>query len=160
MAVHNIDCYLSIQTDNVYYLTNFANYVHERPFVLIINREGPLKFLVPKLESSRVEMRAVGDIELVTYFEFPAPEGQGWVDHLIAVLPTGAKVGIESTCPMFVAGTVMPNARVIDLIDDQRMVKSDFELARIQHASSLASPALGEFLASARLRINLAVYSP
>ena len=156
MERHGIDCYICIHTDNVFYLTNFANYVHERPFVLLITKQGPLRFLIPKLEGSHVEMRAVGDIELVTYFEFPAPEGERWSDRLGEIIPQGAKIGIESTCPMFLAQVAGRDAVVEDLIDDQRMVKSPFELARIQHASNLASRAHGELLAAARPGINLA----
>ena len=157
MDAAGIDTYLSIQTDNVYYLTNFANYAHERPFVLVINRQGPVRFVVPKLEVSHVGMRAIGEIDLVTYFEYPAPKGARWSDILKSVLSDGARIGIESTCPMFLAKAAGDNAVVEDLIDDLRQIKSPFELARIQHASDIASRTHGEFLATATLGINVAM---
>jgi len=39
MKKENLDYYVCYNPINVYYLTNFAFYVHERPFLLII----PLK---------------------------------------------------------------------------------------------------------------------
>ena len=36
MERQNLDYYISFDPVNIYYLTNFAFYVHERPFILII----------------------------------------------------------------------------------------------------------------------------
>ena len=35
ITARGYDCYVSFDPVNIYYLTNFANYVHERPFILI-----------------------------------------------------------------------------------------------------------------------------
>ena len=79
MASADLDAFVAHCPDNVFYLTNFANYVHERPFVLVVPAEGALRFVVPELEEEHVRIRAVGDLELVHYFEFPAPAGEAWV---------------------------------------------------------------------------------
>lgn len=156
MAVHSIDCYLSMQVDNVFYLTNFANYVHERPFVLVITAEGPIRFLVPKLEAKHVEMRAIGPIELVDYFEYPAPLGHRWNDRLRALIPTGAKIAVESQAPLFLWQALDGAVTIEDLIDDLRMVKSSYELSRIQHASTIASKFHTDFLMRVSPGISLA----
>jgi len=147
MCRENIECYVCISVDNVYYLTHFANMAHERPFILAIGQDGPLRFLVPRLEVSHVEIRSIGDLELVTYPEFPAPAGHGWNDRLKAMLPARGRIGIESTCPMFLARELGDRGFVADLIDDQRMVKSPFELARIQWSSDVATQLHSRFLA-------------
>ncbi len=40
MKKEDLDYYISFHPINIYYLTNFANNVHERPFLLIIEREA------------------------------------------------------------------------------------------------------------------------
>lgn len=156
MRAAGIDCTVCISTDNVFYLTNFANYAHERPFILIITDTGPLRFLMPKLERFHVEARAIGDIELTDYFEYPAPKGQRWSDQLKALLPASGQIAIESTCPMFLAQELGARAIVADLVDDQRMIKSPYELARIQYASDLASETFNDFLATAQVGTSVA----
>ena len=157
MQTARVDCTICISTDNVFYLTNFANYVHERPFILIVTAQGPLRFLMPKLERFHVEARAIGEIELTDYMEFPAPKGQRWSDGLRALLPASGRIAIESTCPMFLAQELGDRAVVADLVDDQRMVKSAFELSRIQYASDLASATFKDFLATAQVGTSLAL---
>ena len=65
-----LDYYVSFDPVNIYYLTNFANHVHERPFILIIPRKGAPTMLCPLLESTHVRMGA--------RYEFPAQKGQHW----------------------------------------------------------------------------------
>lgn len=156
MQSAGVACAICISTDNVYYLTNFANYVHERPFILVVTEQGPVRFLMPKLERFHVEARAIGDIDLVDYIEFPAPEGQRWNDILRAMIPSSGQIAIESTCPMFLARELGDRAVIADLVDDQRMVKSAFELGRIQYASDLASRTFNTFLATAKVGTSLA----
>jgi Xaa-Pro dipeptidase len=76
MAESDLDYYVAFDPINVYYLTNFANYVHERPFLLIVPRTGIPMMLVPKLELSHVLERARCELECVTYFEFPVPRSR------------------------------------------------------------------------------------
>ena len=51
MEEREIDYYISFDPVNIYYLTNFANNVHERPFILILPRKGTPTMLCPLLES-------------------------------------------------------------------------------------------------------------
>ena len=61
IARHELDAYVTSTPDNTYYLTNFANYVHERPFVLVVGADGPPRFVAPKLEVPHIRHRSVGD---------------------------------------------------------------------------------------------------
>ncbi len=139
MQALGLDAYVAHGPDNVFYLTNFHNYVHERPFVLVVPREGPLRFVVPHLEEEHVRVRAVGELELVRYFEFPAPAGEAWSDRLREALGGAARVGVESVCPLQVAEEI-PGERVrSDVVDEARMVKTSYELGRLAHASQVVS---------------------
>ncbi|MHA2127995.1 MAG: aminopeptidase P family N-terminal domain-containing protein, partial [Promethearchaeota archaeon] len=81
MKVENLDYYISFDPVNIYYLTNFAFYVHERPFILVIPKEGFPKMLIPLLERGHFEQRAKCDVDISHYYEFPARSGENWYDH-------------------------------------------------------------------------------
>lgn len=150
MAQHEVDVCVAASPDNVFYLTNFANYVHERPFILVIDRTGPPRFVVPKLEVPHVQSRLVGEVELVQYPEFPAPRGQGWMDRLDALVATGARVAVESTCPLQVYQSLRGTRLLCDVIGEARLIKTPYEQGRIAYACGLISEAHQRFLAGAR----------
>jgi Xaa-Pro dipeptidase len=150
MAGEGLDAYVVFCPDNVFYLTNFHNYVHERPFVLVVPKEGALRFVVPHLEEEHVRVRAVGEIELVRYFEFPAPEGEAWSDRLREALGPAARIGVESVCPLQVADEI-PGTRVrTDVVDEARMVKTAYEIGRLAHASQVVSAGHQELMAGCK----------
>jgi Xaa-Pro aminopeptidase len=150
MLERNLDSYVAFSPDNIFYLTNFAFFVHERPFLLIVPLSGPVNFLIPKLEIAHVQTHALGEIDLVPYFEFPAPAGQTWADYLRPLLRGSARTGVEPICPLQVYEAI-PGERVsADIIDDVRMVKSDYEVGRIVYACRLVTEAHDRLLAEAR----------
>lgn len=139
MAEQGLDYYVSFDPVNVYYLTNFANYVHERPFILVIPREKGLQMVVPLLEATHVKTRARCDLELVGYYEFPAPQGENWYDRYRPLIEDGAKVGIESAMPIGIANKTPGDKVVTDIIDEVRLVKSDYEIGRSVHACQVVN---------------------
>ena len=150
MAAEGLDAQVVHCPDNVFYLTNFHNYVHERPFVLVILRDGPLRFVVPLLEEEHVRVRAVGEVELTHYFEFPAPPGEAWSDRLRDVLGSAKRVGVESTCPLQVIEEVPGTWVRSDAVDEARMVKTDYEIGRIAHASQIISAGHQQMMAGCK----------
>lgn len=150
MAHEGLDRYVAFSPDNVFYLTNFANFVHERPFVLVLAPDGPPRFVVPKLEVPHVRTRAIGDVDIIAYAEFPAPPGQTWQDALFPLLAGARRVGVESVCPLQIAEAV-PGERVCtDVIDDVRLRKSEYEIGRITYGCELLSKTHAHLLATAR----------
>ncbi|MFW9948858.1 MAG: M24 family metallopeptidase [Candidatus Thorarchaeota archaeon] len=146
MKQEQLDYYVSFDPINIYYLTNFANNVHERPFILIIEKEGTPKMIVPLLEKSHVETRALCDLEFSSYYEFPAPKGQNWYDQYQKVIKGDKKVGIESAMPMGIAEKT-PGKRIIsDIIDETRIVKTDYEVGRSVHACKIINKGHKELL--------------
>jgi Xaa-Pro aminopeptidase len=133
MVAQGLDYYLCHDPANIFYLTNFANYVHERPFIVLLSNKGKLTFLMPKLEEPHVRARAVGDMEYLHYFEFPAPRGEMWFDRLQDVLLPHHRVGVESQCPLAVVEAVPGETVVSDIVDELRMIKSDYEISRITY---------------------------
>jgi len=139
MRQKGLDYYVSFDPVNIYYLTSFANNVHERPFILVIPLQGKPVMLCPLLESSHVKARARCELEYATYYEFPAPRGENWFDVYKTLVPGGAKVGVESAMPMGIAKKT-PGKKVIeDIIDQARLVKTGYEIGRTVHACSVVN---------------------
>ena len=134
MKAENLDTYVAYDPVNVYYLTNFYNYVHERPFILVIGREGAPKFLAPKLEIPHVRSRAKCDLELVQYFEYPAPAGENWYDYYAPLIDSQARVGVEHMMTLEIFNRTPGEKIVTDIIDEVRFIKSKFEIGRYVHA--------------------------
>lgn len=134
MKEQNLDYYISFNPVNIYYLTNFAFYVHERPFILIIEKEGPPKMLIPRLEKGHFESRARCELEFVIYYEFPAKTGDNWYDHFQKQINPYAKVGIESELPIGIVNKTPGEKILSDIIDEVRIIKTEYEIGRIYHA--------------------------
>jgi len=137
MAEHGLDYYVSFDPVNVYYLTNFGHYVHERPFLLVIGRQGPPTMLAPFLELSHVKERAGCELEFVTYDEYPAPKGQNWFDIYSTLFPANARIAIEQAMPVGIASRTPGTPIPVDLIDEARFVKTAYEIGRAVHACSV-----------------------
>jgi Xaa-Pro dipeptidase len=139
MEKEGLDYYVSFDPVNVYYLTNFANNVHERPFILIIGKTGAPVMLCPLLETSHVKARARCDLTYVTYYEFPAPAGQNWFDLYATLIPANARVGVEEAMPIGIARKTQGTVVVTDIIDEVRLVKTDYEIGRSVHAAAVVN---------------------
>lgn len=150
MAEAGLDALVVFNPDNVFYLTNFANFVHERPFVLVLPAKGDPVFVMPRLEEPHVRIRSVGALEFAPYFEFPAPAGAGWDAKLKEVLGGAATVGIEADCPRFVSDALEARETVSEIVEDLRAIKSPYEISRHQYSCDVMMVGLEELLAQCR----------
>ncbi|MFX1323662.1 MAG: M24 family metallopeptidase [Promethearchaeota archaeon] len=139
MIEKDLDYYVSFDPVNIYYLTNFAFYVHERPFLLILKRYGIPKMLIPKLEQGHFESRARCKLDFAIYYEFPARKGENWYDYYQKLIESDARVGLESTIPMGIANKTPGKTIVTDIIEDIRIIKTDYEVGRIIHACKIVN---------------------
>lgn len=139
MNNYNLDYYISFDPINVYYLTNFANKVHERPFILVIPKDGVPKMVVPTLEEEHVRERLGIELECINYYEFPAPHGKNWYDVYRNLINKNAVVGVESAMPLKIAEKTPGKHKIIDIIDEIRLVKSDYEIGRSIHSCQIAN---------------------
>ncbi|NPU84442.1 MAG: aminopeptidase P family protein [Syntrophaceae bacterium] len=144
MAREGLDCYVAGHTDNVYYLTNFAYVPFERPFFLVIPLDGVPVLILPGLEVSHAESRVLLPVEYRTYYEFPAPKGRTYVDVLRDVIPGGARVGIEPSLSIAQQAVMPGRLKAVDVIDEARLVKTDYEAGRIAYASRVVNAGLAK----------------
>lgn len=150
MDERNLDFYVSFDPVNIYYLTNFANNVHERPFILILPRTGNPVMLCPLLELSHVQTRARCPMAYATYYEVPAPEGQNWFEIYPTLIDRPARVGIESSLPVGIAHKTPGETVVTDIIEEVRLVKTAYEIGRTVHACSVVNAGHRKLLAITR----------
>ena len=146
MKSANLDYYISFDPVNIYYLTNFANNVHERPFILIIKKEGVPKMIVPLLEKSHVETRSIAELEYSSYYEFPAPKGNNWYDVYQKEIDGSKRVGVEPALPTQIFGKTPGEKVVTNIIDDVRIIKTDYEVGRSVHACKVINKGHKELL--------------
>ncbi|UCD58757.1 MAG: aminopeptidase P family protein [Candidatus Hydrogenedentota bacterium] len=145
-----LDYYVSFDPVNIYYLTNFANYVHERPFILVIPKEGTPRMVCPLLETAHVKTRARVELEYVTYYEFPAPEGENWFDVYSPLTGDDARVGVESAMPFGIAERTKGKLILDDIIEHVRLVKTEYEIGRTVHACEIINEGHRKLLEIAR----------
>ena len=62
--------------------------------------------IVPDLEFRRCAIAEMGDLNLVTYFEFPALAGDTWLDYFGPLFADSARVGERLMLPVSVITTV------------------------------------------------------
>jgi Xaa-Pro dipeptidase len=137
MEEEGLDYYVAHDPVNIYYLTNFANYVHERPFILVIPMGGMPKMVCPLLETTHVKTRARAPLEYVTYYEFPAPQGRNWFDAYRPLFQAKARVGVEPTLPLFISKRTPGEQIISDAIEEARLVKTEYEIGRTVHACQI-----------------------
>ncbi len=160
MAKEKLDYYVCANTENVYYLTNFAYIPFERPFFLVIPAVGKPVMVTPGLEVSHAQDRVLLDVEYRIYYEYPAPDGRTFVDTLKNIIPGEAAVGIESSISVALKAVMPGMLKVVDIVDEARMVKSEYELGRIAHACSILETGMKTALEISRPGAQqLAVYS-
>ncbi|MFH2129108.1 MAG: Xaa-Pro peptidase family protein [bacterium] len=150
MAETELDLYIAAHTDNVYYLTNFAYIPFERPFFLVVPADGKPSLIVPLLEVSHAEQRILIDVDYHTYDEYPAQAGKTYIDVLNRVVGKNRRVGIESSLSVG-HQRIMPGKVVVaDLIDEARLVKTDYEIGRIAYASAVVELGMKKALAQCK----------
>lgn len=160
MEASGLDCYVSAHTDNVYYLIHFAYFPLERPFFLVIRKTGPLVMVLPLLEVDHARQRVISQMEYVTYSEYPAPKGQDYATALRQVINDGETAGIESSLPLVHHGVMPGQLQVADIIDEARLVKSDYEMGRIAYACQVVDSGIAKVLELSRPGAQqLSIYS-
>lgn len=156
MQKEELDYYVTAHTDNVYYLTNFAYIPMERPFFLIVPAEGKPCLIVPLLEVSHAEQRILIDVDYVTYYEYPAPAGKTFADALNRVVGADKTVGIESSLSIALQKTIPGKIKVVDVVDDARLVKTDYEIGRIAHACQVVNHGMAKVLELSKPGVQVA----
>ena len=143
MARRKLDALVLLDASNIIYTTGYFHISTERPLAALIPKSGDPALFIPGLETDQVKLWWVSDYE--AYFDYPGPENRiRWIFERVARrgLKTG-RIGIEeptaSRRKHMKAGA--PHATLVvadDLIEHQRRVKDDAEIALMQRAMEFA----------------------
>lgn len=134
--MRGFDAYVATWLENVYYLSGFVYTAQERPFFLIL-KNGEASLVLPRLEIDHArEHTWISKIEW--YSEYPAVPGKGWADALEHELGSAKKVGIESLLPAYAREAIGRHTIIADIIEETRLVKTEWELGRIAYAAEVA----------------------
>jgi len=148
VARASLDVFLASSFDSIYYLTGASFEPLERPFFLVVPREGGDEpaLVVPWLDAEH--MRATGCVAVVrTYWERPAPDGRRWTDILIDLVGKDRRVGVEPSLSAELLGELRAvSPVVVPLLESLRLVKSPAEVAMIRRAARYADRAVRELL--------------
>lgn len=158
VATAGLDVFLVWDKESIFYLTGAPYENLERPFFVLVRPGKDDVLLVPQLELEH--MRKVPNIRDVrSYFEFPAPSGEGWQDVLATLCRPSDAIGVEPSLPIdlyVMVSSLCPNLSVHNLISDMRLVKSDAEVTMIRRAARYADMAIQRLLDASRYGVSVA----
>ena len=138
MKERGLDFYLVFSVENVYYLTHFGYIPWERPFFLLVPQNGEPEMVVPLLELSHAVERSPYP-KVHSYTEFPALPGKGYHELMTELVPAGTRVGVEPTLPIGLKDCIRGSIVVSDVIEEARVVKTEYEVGRICYAAKITS---------------------
>jgi Xaa-Pro dipeptidase len=150
MAGQGVEQLLLTSTESLYYLTGATAEPLERPFFLLIDAARDTRtLLVPLLEREHLRKGwGPASQEVLSYAEFPAPEGHTWQDALGALLRPG--FAFEPSTPHVRAAFLLSaGGRPLELLEPLRMVKSTLEVAKVERAAGYAVWGVEQLLQSA-----------
>ncbi len=141
-----MDAYIVSTEENIWYLTNLVYKPEERPFFVVVPVEGKPTIVVPALEERHLGTPPI-DSFVAAYREFPAPAGRGWADVLRKTINKAKNVGIEGKMKTYITAELQGfSPVVIDIVEDLRLEKSDYEIGMIRKSAEIASSAMGRML--------------
>lgn len=135
---NELDAYIITDPEDVWYFSNIEYSPEQRPFFFVVYPNKKPLFIVPKLEESHVDVPYL-EYDLDTYFDVTAKAGDNWYDILKNYIGSLGAVGIEENSPLFVTHEVEANWVIIDYVKNLRMIKSDYEIEKIEAVAKITS---------------------
>jgi Xaa-Pro aminopeptidase len=134
-----LDAFIVTGQDSIYYLTGASYKPMERPFFIIVwgSGESPA-LLVPQLEKEHMR-KAKNFDDVASYWDYPSKAGEGWSDQLRSLLKGKKIIGIEPSTKVEIAEELKGfDLKVLPLVENLRLIKSDAEIAAIRAAALFA----------------------
>ncbi|MGE7691686.1 M24 family metallopeptidase [Lysinibacillus sp. NPDC097214] len=148
MKKHSLDAYIITAEEDIWYFTNVTFKPEERPFFIIISLDCKPVLLVPKLEEAHVH-KGILDCDIITYWDYPSPNGSNWFDILHQLLKKFNHTGIENNVKAEVYLKIQAkNLLASHLVADQRQLKSAYELEKIRFSAKQSDMAIEKILQS------------
>ncbi len=147
VAANGLDAFIVSSTDSIFYLTGISYIPFERPFFIIVKPGGPAALLVPALENVHLQGPNIDIVH--SYWDYPSPAGQGWMERLHELLSGAKAVGVEPTLPLEIHERIKDfSVSVKPLVEHLRLVKSPGEVQMIRQAAKYADLAVQKVIAA------------
>jgi Xaa-Pro dipeptidase len=93
-----LDAFLITAQDSIYYLTGVTYAPLERPFFILVRPDTTSALLAPLLD--REHLASAPNVgEVLSYWDYPSPPGNGWRENLFQLLQGIKSLGVEPTLP-------------------------------------------------------------
>ncbi|KAL3946064.1 proline dipeptidase [Lactobacillus hilgardii] len=136
---NDLDAYVITDQEDIWYFTNINYKPEQRPFLFVVYPDKKPLFVVPKLEVDHFTVPYF-DYDLDHYFDVTSRSGQNWYEVLTSYLGGLSKVGIEANGQLLMTHfTQGINWETKFLVQNQRMIKSNYELDKLQYVSDICS---------------------
>ncbi|WP_158614507.1 MULTISPECIES: M24 family metallopeptidase [Mesorhizobium] len=149
------DAALITSTDSVFYLTGFRYQPFERPFFFIVRPEGDLVIVTPRLEAENITTIPLQH-RILEYTEYPAREGETYLDALAEVIKGHDVIAVEPSMPVALLQALDHFSPLVEpLVERLRLVKSPYEIGRIERAAHFSDLGLRMILDAARIGASI-----
>lgn len=146
-----LDCLVVASEENIWYITNITYKPEERPFFIIITPNDKPTLVVPKLEEEHLK-KGLLDCTVISYWEYPAPNGESWHDVLNDRIKEYERIGMEETIPAHIFQKIAGKELVqTSLLETIRKVKSAYEISKIKYSAKIAVQAMKKIVKSVYL---------
>lgn len=133
-----LDAFLVSSEESIYYLTGVSYRPLERPFFIIVHPDHAATLVVPSLEEQHLR-NAPNVGKVLSYWDYPAPAGNGWMDILRQGLEGVDRLGIEPSLPQEIFWLIKHfSPRPFALVEELRLVKSPAEIEILRQAARYA----------------------
>ncbi|OHX10390.1 hypothetical protein BI347_21630 [Chromobacterium sphagni] len=139
--------YVASSADSIYYLSGISYEPLERPFFLLLDADsGRRALLVPQLEHAHLkEAWGVAAADMHSYREYPAPAGERWQDALTPLLRDSFV--FDPATQLHLAEFLQSvGGRAGGDLEDLRMIKSPWEIAKLELAGRYAAQGVNQLL--------------
>jgi Xaa-Pro dipeptidase len=153
LSVEGIDAYLVSSEENIYYLTGIPYRPLERPFFIVVQASGAV-LIVPALEAIHLK-EAAGIEKVVSYWDFPAPKGETYLDCLLDALSHVNTLGVEPnlSSQIYIELSAL-TLKHIALVEQIRSIKSEAEIGMLRQSSRYADFGMQKILEAAYFGVS------
>lgn len=138
VAENELDAFLVSSEESIYYLIGVSYRPLERPFFIIVHPDRAATLIVPALEEQHLR-NAPNVGKVLSYWDYPAPAGRGWMDLLRQGLEGVARLGIEPSQTQEISWILSHySPRPYALVEEIRLVKSPAEIEMLRQAARYA----------------------
>lgn len=146
LTQHDASHFVATSSDSIFYLCGASFEALERPFFLIVPRQGVPRLVVPFLERDHLKKaKALDHDKIFTYWDYPAPAQRSWQYVLEQQGQLSPGFMFDSACPIAIAQTLLTlGGQHAPLIEQLRLIKSSAEIEMIRRAARYADQGVHE----------------